>query len=157
MTPSRACIELIQRFEGYAKELPDGRVKAYPDPATGGAPWTIGFGSTGPDIKKGTIWTRKQAEERFEAHVREFGAKVTKLLAGAPTTQPRLDALVSLCYNIGPANLASSTLLRKHKAGDYAGAAAEFGKWVYANRKRMRGLEKRRAAEAALYRRKETP
>jgi lysozyme len=59
--------------------------------------------------------------------------------------------MVSFAYNVGPANLASSTLLKKHKAGDYAGAAAEFAKWNKANRKVMAGLTRRRAAEAALY------
>jgi GH24 family phage-related lysozyme (muramidase) len=39
-------------------QAPDGRFDAYPDPATGGAPWTIGWGSTGPDITKGTVWTK---------------------------------------------------------------------------------------------------
>ena len=42
---------LIKPFEGLAKLLPDGRVAAYPDPGTRGHPWTIGYGSTGPDIQ----------------------------------------------------------------------------------------------------------
>jgi lysozyme len=44
---------LIQQFEDCARKLPDGRFAAYPDPATGSDPWTIGWGSTGPDIHKG--------------------------------------------------------------------------------------------------------
>lgn len=152
MTPSSDCISLIQQFEGYAKKLPGDRVQSYPDPATGGAPWTIGWGTTGPDVKKGTIWTKKQAEDRFVAHVNEFAAKVTKLIGSAPTTQSQFDALVSFAYSVGPANLASSTLLRKHKAGDYRGAAAEFARWNRAAGKIMSGLIRRRAAEAALYR-----
>ncbi|GLK65426.1 lysozyme [Paracoccus kondratievae] len=41
----------------------------------------------------------------------------------------QFGALVSFTYNLGAGNLASSTLLRKLNAGDYAGAAAEFPRW----------------------------
>ena len=33
---------LIKRFEGCARLRLDGLVEAYPDPGTGGEPWTIG-------------------------------------------------------------------------------------------------------------------
>ena len=59
--------------------------------------------------------------------------------------------MVCFAYNCGVANLKSSTLLRKHKAGDYAGAAKEFARWNKAAGKVMAGLTRRRAAEAALY------
>lgn len=142
---------LIQKWEGYAKDLGDGRVQSYPDPATGGAPWTIGWGSTGPDIVKGTIWTRAQAQSRFASHVEEFAAGVTKALAGAPTTQNQFDAMTSLAYNVGLGNFTSSTLLKKHKASDYAGAQAQFAVWNKAAGKVMKGLTDRRADEARLY------
>ena len=142
---------LIKKWESYAKDLGDGRVQAYPDPATGGAPWTIGWGSTGPDITKGTIWTRAQAEKRFQDHAQEFANGVTDALGSAPTTQNQFDAMTSLAYNIGLGNFKSSTLLKKHKAGDYAGAKAQFAVWKNANGKVMQGLVNRRAEEAELY------
>jgi GH24 family phage-related lysozyme (muramidase) len=155
LKPSKACVELIQRFESYAKERADGSVQAYPDPGTGGAPWTIGWGSTTDEldqpIKPGTIWTREHADMRFAEQLAEFGDEVVKLLGGADTSQNQFDALVSFAYNLGVGNLRQSTLLEKHKAGDFAGAAAEFGKWVKAAGKTLPGLVKRRAAEAALY------
>ena len=76
---------------------------------------------------------------------------MNELLGGAPTTQHQFDAMVSFAYNVGPGNLSTSTLLKKHKAKDFAGAAAEFAKWNKADRKVMAGLTRRRAAEAALY------
>jgi lysozyme len=152
LSPSPACIKFIQQFEGYKRDLHDGRVQAYPDPATGGAPWTIGWGTTGPDVRKGTIWTRGQAEQRFRAHVEEFAAGVRKLIGNAPTNQHQFDALVSFAYNLGEGNLAGSTLLKLHKAGDYAGAAGQFSKWVKAAGRVLPGLLRRRAAEAAMYR-----
>lgn len=142
---------LIQKWEGYAKDLGDGRVQAYPDPATGGAPWTIGWGSTGPDIVKGTIWTRAQAQARFASHVDEFAAGVATALSGAPTTQNQFAAMTSLAYNVGLGNFTSSTLLKKHKAGDYAGAQAQFAVWNKAAGRVMKGLTDRRADESRLY------
>ena len=144
-------IKLIQSFEGCARKRPDGSYDAYPDPATGNDPWTIGWGSTGPDIKRGTVWTQQQCDDRFATHVADFAAKVSAAIGGAATTQHQFDAMVSLAYNIGMGNFAASTLLRKHKAGDHAGAAAQFAVWNKANKKVMPGLTKRRAAEAALY------
>lgn len=151
MQPSQDCLKLIQSFEGCEKRQPDGTFKAYPDPGSGGDPWTIGWGSTGPDIKPGTVWTQKQCDDRFTAHVGEFAGKVAGLLGNARTTQHQFDAMVSFAYNVGTGNLASSTLLRKHKAGDYKGAQAEFGRWNKAAGKVLAGLTRRRAAEAQLY------
>lgn len=143
-------LALIKRFEGFHEDLGDGRVKAYPDPATGGAPWTIGYGSTGPDIGPNTVWSHEQANARLIKHIAEFEAHVRRL--ASKTTQGQFDALVSFVYNLGPNALKRSTLLKRHNEGAYGTAAQEFGKWVFANGKRLRGLEHRRAAEAELYR-----
>lgn len=143
---------LIKSSEGCAKRRPDGRFDAYPDPGTGGDPWTIGWGSTGPDIRKGTVWTQAQCDARFEADIDAFSGTVSDLLGDAPTTPGQFSALVCLAYNIGLGKLRSSTLLRMHRAGDYAGAAAQFPRWNKAAGKVLPGLVKRRAAEAALYR-----
>lgn len=150
--PSAECIALIMRFEGCAKKLPDGRYAAYPDPGTGGAPWTIGWGSTGADIKQGTIWTQTQCDNRLEADVGRFGAGVWALVSSTPTTQAQFDALTSFAYNVGLRALGDSTLLKKHRAGDYVGAAAEFARWNKAGGRVLGGLVRRRAAEADLYR-----
>ena len=144
-------IPLMHEFEGYAKDIGGGRVQAYPDPATGGAPWTIGYGSTGPEIVKGTVWTKAQAQARFQRDLEHFANGVEHALAGAKTTNAQFAAMVSLAYNVGLANFRSSTLLKKHKAGDFVGAKAEFARWNRAAGKVMAGLTRRRAAEASLY------
>jgi GH24 family phage-related lysozyme (muramidase) len=151
MNPSDNCSKLIQKYEGCAKKRPDGSFEAYPDPGSGGDPWTIGWGSTGADIRKGVVWSQQQCDERFQEHLDEFAAGVSKAIGNARTTQSQFDAMVSFAYNVGLGNLSSSTLLRKHKAGDYAGAALEFARWNKAAGKVLAGLTKRRAAEAALY------
>lgn len=128
------------------------RLEAYPDPATGGAPWTIGYGDTGPDVVPGLVITQEEADERFANRLaREFEPGVTAAITSG-ATQAQFDALVSFAYNLGLGNLRSSTLLQKHNAGDYAGAADQFGRWNKAAGKVMKGLSRRRAAEAAVYR-----
>lgn len=111
--------------------------------------WTIGYGSTGPHVTRGLLISAEQAEillridlVRFEAAVRRFAL---------PASQNQYDALVSLAFNIGVDAFARSTLLRRHIACDFAGAAAEFGRWTKAKGRELPGLVRRRAAERALY------
>lgn len=151
MDPSTACIKLVQEFEGCEKKRGDGRFDAYPDPGSGGDPWTIGWGTTGSDVKRGVTWTQQQCDDRFTQDLNKFAQRVAAIIGSAPTTQPQFDALVSFAYNVGTGNLTKSTLLKMHKAGNFAGAANEFGKWNKAAGKVMKGLTRRRAAEAALY------
>lgn len=145
-----AGIALIKSFEGCARVRKDGLVEAYPDPGTGGAPWTIGWGATGGGIARNTIWTKAQCDARLEADLALYSAEVAAALGNTPTSQSQFDALVSFHYNTGA--IGSSTLTRKHVAGDYDGAAREFDRWVHAGGRVLRGLVRRRAAEAALYR-----
>lgn len=142
---------LIKRFESCAKKRPDGLFEAYPDPGTGGDPWTLGWGSTGPDIKQGTVWTQDQCDQRFAKHIQSFVADVNTALDGAPTTQNQFDALTSFHYNTGA--IFKATLTKLHKAGKFDLASNEFLKWNKAAGKILPGLTKRREAECALYRR----
>lgn len=145
-----AGVKLIQAWEGCERRRADGRFDAYPDPGSGdGHPWTIGWGSTGPDVKKGVIWTQAQCDARFDQDMLAYVAEVAAVLGDAPTTQNQFDALVSFHYNTGA--IGTATLTRLHKQGRYAEAKAEFGKWIYNNGKPMNGLKRRRAAEAQLY------
>ncbi len=150
-----AGIALIKRFEGCARLRPDGMVEAYPDPGTGGAPWTIGWGATGADhvhggrIRPGTVWTQAQCDERLAADLVRYAEGVARALGDAPTSQGQFDALVSFHYNTGA--IARATLTRKHKAGDHAGALREFARWNKAGGRVLKGLVRRRAAEAELY------
>jgi lysozyme len=157
---SASGLALIKRFESCAKSVGSGKFAAYPDPAPGnnGLPVTIGWGSTrdfdGKPIKLGSVWTQEECDRKKAEDMRIFETSVKKALGGAlaATSQSQFDALVSFTYNVGAGNLRSSTLLRKHKAGDYAGAANEFRKWNRAGGRVLRGLTRRRAAEAKLYR-----
>ena len=149
---SRKGIEVMHKWEGCAKKRKDGSglLDAYPDPGSkDGKPWTIGWGSTGADIRKGTVWTQAQADARFEKDLVKYADQVSAFLAGAATTQDQFDALVAFHYNTGA--IAKSTLGKLHKTGNFAGAAAQFGVWIYNDGKPMQGLRNRRADERKLY------
>ncbi len=142
MKISQKGTDLIKQFEGVS-------LKAYPDPGTGGEPWTIGYGHTG-GVKKGDVITQAQAEEFLRNDLIKFETGVSNALT-VETTQNQFDAMVSLAYNIGLGNFTKSTLLRKHNANCWQCAAAQFGVWRNAGGKVMNGLIRRRAAERELY------
>lgn len=147
--PSPMAVAFIRGQEGLERKRSDGRIEAYM-PTPNDVP-TIGFGSTGPDIKMGTIWTVAQCETRFAGTLNAFAGKVDGFLGSAPTTQGQFDAMVSLAYNIGQQAFHDSTLLRLHKEGNYTGAAGQFGRWNKQAGVVLNGLTKRRAAEARIY------
>ena len=147
---SQAGVALVMRFEGCARRRADGLVEAYADPGTDGAPWTIGWGATGPGIGPGTAWSPAQCDARLAADLARFAAEVAQAIGDTPTTQAQFDAMVSFHYNTGA--IGRATLTRRHRAGDHAGAAREFARWNRAGGRVLSGLVRRRAAEAALYR-----
>jgi lysozyme len=130
------------------------RLKAYPDPATGGEPWTIGVGHTSaagpPTVTKGMTITAEECDEILSRDLAMFERAVEGAVK-VPLNQNQFDALVSFTFNVGAGNLQKSTLLRKLNARDYRGAADQFAVWNKAAGKVMAGLTKRRADERALF------
>lgn len=134
-------------------------LKAYPDPGTGGEPWTIGWGHTGREVRPGVVWTQERCDEQFDIDVSQFERDVDSLVT-VGIDQGHFDALVSFAYNVGSdidaddiaEGLGDSTLLKKLNAGDYDGAALEFPKWCRAGGRVLLGLQRRRWAEQALFR-----
>lgn len=127
------------------------RLTAYPDPATGGAPWTVGWGETGPDVVPGLTITQMDADIRFAKRLaREFEPGVTRLLTRDPKPS-QFDAFVSLAYNIGMGNFAKSTALRKFNMGEMEAAAIAIRSWDKAAGKTMKGLQRRRWAESKVF------
>lgn len=133
-------LALIKRSEGL-------RLKAYKCPAD--VP-TIGYGSTGPHVRMGMTITEAEAEALLRKDLERFEQGVVAM--GGQMTPGQFSALVSFAFNLGLNALRKSTLLKKHLAGDYEGAAQEFAKWNRAGGRVLPGLVTRRADEAALYR-----
>ena len=142
MNYSKNGLHLTENFEGL-------RLTAYPDPATHGDPWTIGYGST-KGVHQGMVITQEQAEQRLMDDV-QSACNVVNLKVHTDLTQNEFDALVDFVFNCGAGNFAGSTLLKKINAGDMEGSALEFEKWTHADGKVMAGLIKRRHAEAVLF------
>jgi lysozyme len=140
-------LSLIKKYEGF-------RDVAYPDPATGNNPWTIGYGTTiytnGMRVKSGDKHDEPFLSLCLEQDVNKFGREIEKLLR-APVSQHEFDAMVSLAYNIGMDNFENSTLLRRFNSGLKTAASLQFARWNKANGKVMNGLTARRAAEKELF------
>lgn len=132
--------EIIARWEGL-------RLEAYLCPA---GVWTIGYGETGPHVKRGLKWTKAQAEAALDDLLKDYGRDVQASIR-VPVSANEKAALVSLAYNIGVGALRSSTLLRKLNAGDKQGAAEQFGRWNKSGGRVLAGLTKRRADERRLF------
>lgn len=143
---SVACTSLVRTFEGC-------RLTAYL-PTPNDRP-TIGWGSTfddrGRPVRLGHSITQAEADAWLDAELDATARQVWSLLRGAETRIAQFDAMVVFAYNIGLGAFAKSTLLRLHRAGDFVGAAAQFGRWNKQGTTVLKGLTRRRAAEAALY------
>lgn len=105
------------------------RLEAYRDSA---GIWTIGVGHTaasGPPVPQaGLRLSEQEADALFVRDVARFVRIVAEALS-EPLPQHAFDALVSLCFNIGPAAFLGSTVLRRLRAGDRAGAAEAILMW----------------------------
>ena len=138
MEISAAGLNLIKRFEGC-------RLKAYPDPGSRGAPWTIGYGHTGAEVVPGLVITQAQAEAWLRADLAHSQRALETLLAGVVLNQGQWGALLSFCFNVGAGALGRSTLRRRLLAGKPAAQVIreELPRWIHP----LPGLIKRRAAE----------
>lgn len=147
MITSEKGIRLIKQFEGC-------RLTAYPDPRTGGDPWTIGYGWTHPvdgkPVKRGMTIDQATADRLLKTGLVGYENDVLKV-AKVKLTQGQFDALVSFAYNVGSRAISTSTLLKKLNDGDIKGAADEFLRWNKAGGKVLNGLTRRREAERALF------
>lgn len=137
-------LTFIQSHEGL-------RYTSYPDPATGGAPWTICWGHTGPEVVKGMTVSRAQCEKWYRQDVAK-AETVVQMHVTFPLRQGQYDALTSFVFNTGPNKLPTSTLLKLTNQGKWLQSCDEYPKWKYANKKVMRGLVVRRTEERALCR-----
>lgn len=136
-------INLIKSFEGFESEI-------YLDAA--GLP-TIGYGHL----------IRKGEHKMFENGISEAAGEALLIkdvllaeqavlrLINIPLTDGQFDALVSFTFNLGGGTLQRSTLRRKVNREEHDDVPAEFMRWVWAGGRKLKGLVRRREAEANLY------
>lgn len=136
-----AC-DFIAKYEGC-------RLTAYLCPA--GVP-TIGYGHTGPEVRKGMTITQAEADELLrkdvERHVHDFSQYVN-----VPVTGNQFIALTSLVFNCGVSYVVHQCprLMRSLNAGDVEACAHEFLDINRASGKVLAGLTERRRAEVKLF------
>ena len=109
----------------------------------------IGYGHL---IKQGEAdhITEARADAFLKADLGDCEAALRRGLT-VPVSSNEFSALVSLCYNIGTANLASSSALKALNKGDRAGAADAFLLWNKAAGVVLDRLTARRKDERALF------
>lgn len=133
-------LNLLHSFEGC-------KLESYQDIV---GVWTIGYGTTGPDIVKGLKWTQQQVDDRFKKDLVRFENGVSAAVK-VPLTSNQFSALVCFAYNVGIQAMAGSTLVKLLNQGKTAEAADQFLRWDMAGGKKVKGLTRRREAERALF------
>jgi lysozyme len=136
---NRDGLKIIKESEGLYLE-------AYPCPA---GIWTIGYGHTS-GVKKGMTITEAEADTYLRSDVISAEQDVSNKVKVSLNSN-QFSALVSFVFNIGGTQFSASTLLKKLNVSDYAGAAAEFGRWNKANGKVLSGLVTRRDKEKNFF------
>lgn len=145
---NKAAIQLVMSME-----------KFMPEPYDDFGHKAIGYGRRdgfrGFKITPGMKITEEQAYVWLRSDLYYLASKILLVLGETSVTDNQMGALASFSYNLGVANLARSTLMKKLKAGDIKGAADEFLKWNKAKvggvRKELGGLTKRRKLERDLF------
>lgn len=114
--------------------------------------YTIGYGHYGPDVIPGTTITEIEAERLLAEDLADTERAVNNSTAGWNLKQCQFDALVSLAFNVGINAFRNSTLLKmiKQGASEYV-IRNEFGRWCHSGGRVLKGLQRRRQAEADMY------
>lgn len=64
--------------------------------------WTIGYGHTGPEVKRGLVWTREQAEAALIADVEDHNRRIHDALPWMKNLDPvRRRVLENMAFNLG--------------------------------------------------------
>ena len=137
MKTSQRGINLIKQFEGV-------RLTAYKCPA---GVYTIGYGHT-RGVTRGMRITEEEASAFLAADLRNSEKAVERYDSIYHWNQNEFDALVSFTFNCGATNLRA--LLRNGRR-NRSQIAETLPLYRKAGGKVLKGLERRRAAEKALF------
>jgi lysozyme len=147
-----AGLAILKKYEGCV-------LSAYPDPGTGGEPFTIGWGHTGSlaaiginrDVIMGDAITQAQADTLLQHDLDATYEPGVNGLCVRSINPNQFSALVSFAYNEGVGALSTSTLMLLVNAGHFVEAANQFQYWVWADGQVLPGLVARRQAEKQLF------
>lgn len=135
MKTSKQGLDLIKKYEGL-------RLTSYKCAA---GVYTIGYGHT-KGVKANQTITEEEAVKLLLEDIKEAEKAVNKYQNHYNFNQNEYNALVSFAFNIG--NIRGLTNNGKRTKFQIS---SKFKAYVYTGGKKMNGLVKRRAAEAALF------
>ncbi len=119
-------IDIIINYEGYNE-------KAFPDPVTGGAPYTIGFGTQyypdGEPVERGQLCTYKKAKEYLLHEIEKINKLLTKEIPDLDECMK--EALVSFIHSIGWEPFLYSDILDTIEESKWDSIAEEMYRWVF--------------------------
>ena len=116
--------------------------RAYGDPLTGGAPWTIGKGHTGPEVHAGLVWDDFQIDAAFQLDIAQAEQGCLDHFPWfSSLNEPRQAVLVSMAYQMGIHGLAAFVgTLACVACGDFTGAANSMRASVWAHQTPARAV-----------------
>jgi lysozyme len=130
---------LVAPSEGY-------HTTTYLDPV---AIITSCYGHTGNDLEKGQVFTDEECLDQFAKDLQEADEAVDDTIH-VPLTLWQRAALISFTYNAGETNLKTSTMAKEFNQQEYDKGCDQLLSWVYAKKKRLKGLEERRKLERSM-------
>lgn len=141
MSALEILLKLIKDSEGCV-------LSAYQCPA---GVWTIGYGCTGTDIKKGLTWTQAQADAELDISAHDVLNKACKTSPNLILASPSKNAAIGdFIFNLGIGNYSKSTLKKYVDQNNWLAASGEITKWNKAGGVALKGLTVRRKKESEL-------
>ena len=147
-----AALKLIKDFEGC-------HLDAYPDPLSGGAPWTIGYGTTrysdGRPVSKGDRLNMVEADMLLRLEVDRIAEKLRATVPywGEMSDQQKC-ALISFAYNLGSGFYGAKgfeTISKRLREKDWGGVPDALLLYRNPGTNVEAGLKRRRIAEGDLW------
>lgn len=121
-------------FEGWERN-------AYPDPLTGGDPWTIGVGHTGPEVHKGLVWTDDQISAALD---KDMAEKTAQVRAAVPwfdrLNEPRQAVLIGMQFQLKGGVKGWPRLLAAIRDEHFADAAENIRQSLWAHQTPKRAI-----------------
>jgi GH24 family phage-related lysozyme (muramidase) len=149
----KLALPLIKQFEGC-------QLKSYPDPETGGEPWTIGWGATthfdGTKVKPGDTITQAVADQMLDTFVRftVAGGLARSIPTWRKLSARQQAALLSFAYNVGAGFYGASgfgTITKALRDGNWPAVPSALRLYINPGGPSEAGLRRRRDAEAKLW------
>lgn len=145
------CLPLVASFEGCARKGAGGLIYPYLDTLAKPPAPTRGYGRCYGITMESPPISMLEARDELRAGILSYGAKVVTLAPALYDRPPCLAAVVSWAWNCGTGAFKVSRLRRAINEGRWDDAARLILKPDTAGGVVYRGLQRRRAAEAALF------